>query len=139
MLQQQERFDRFVQVYNNERPHEALGQRTPASVYVRSPREYPNELAEIEYPMHDHTLRVYGTGDLWLTRGHVFFLSAVLAGQFVGVREVEDGRWLVSFLQFDLGYYDCRTRVFEPKEVEWSQYQPPSNPQSGELSPMCLL
>lgn len=139
MLQQQERFDRFVHVYNTERPHEALGQRTPASVYVRSRREYPSALPELEYPMHDHTLRVYGAGDLWLTRGHVFFLSAVLAGQRVGVREVEDGRWLVSFMQFDLGHYDCRTKLFEPKEVDWAQYTPPSDSQSGNLSPMCPL
>jgi integrase-like protein len=85
MLQQQERFDTFVHEYNNERPHEALGQRTPASLYVRSPRAYPTELPALEYPMHDHAIRVFGNGDLWLTRGHVFFLSAVLAGHFVAV------------------------------------------------------
>jgi integrase-like protein len=78
-------FDTFVHEYNNERPHEALGQRTPASLYVRSPRAYPTELPALEYPMHDHAIRVFGNGDLWLTRGHVFFLSAVLAGHFVAV------------------------------------------------------
>lgn len=141
ILQQQERFDRFVHVYNHERPHEALGQRTPASVYAPSQRDYPTTLPELEYPTHDHTLKVFGNGDLWLIRGHVFHLSIVLAGQHVGVREVEDGRWLISFMQFDLGYYDCRTRAFEPKRVEWKEPSPvTSSPESQrQVSPMCPL
>lgn len=141
ILQQQERFDRFVHVYNHERPHEALGQRTPASVYAPSQREYPTTLPELEYPTHDHTLRVFGNGDLWLTRGHVFHLSVVLAGQHVGVREVEAGRWLISFMQFDLGHYDCQTRVFEPKRVEWKEPGTVtlSSESQRQVSPMCLL
>ncbi len=51
-----------------------------------------------------------------------FFLSTVLAGEHVGLREVEDGRWLVTFMQLDLGHYDSTTKHFEalgaePQEV----------------------
>lgn len=76
-----------------------------------------------------------------LTRGHVFHLSVVLAGQHVGVREVEAGRWLISFMQFDLGHYDCQTRVFEPKRVEWKEPSTVtlSSESQRQVSPMCLL
>jgi hypothetical protein len=109
--------------------------------FLGSQREYPTTLPELEYPTHDHTLKVFGNGDLWLTRGHVFHLSVVLAGQPVGVREVEDGRWLISFMQFELGHYHCRTRVFEPKRVEWKE---PNKATSSSESlrpvlPMCQL
>ena len=113
-LQQQERFDRFVDVYNNERPHEALGQRPPVSVYSRSDRQLPEEVAEPAYPLHDEARRVYENGDLWITRRDTFKLTRALAGQVVGVREVELGRWVVTFMDYDLGYYDTRTRRFEP-------------------------
>src|SRR5207253_1275431 len=49
---QQQRFDRFRQHFNNERPHEALGQKRPASLYVPSPRPYPEKLPPLEYAGH---------------------------------------------------------------------------------------
>ena len=49
---QQVRFNRFLREYNEERPHEALGQRTPGSVYERSSRPFPGTLPELEYPGH---------------------------------------------------------------------------------------
>jgi len=117
-LQQQERFDRFVHVYNSERPHEALGQRPPASVYAQSLRQMPKKLPDPEYPLHDATLRVHPSGDLWLTKRDYFRVSSVLARELVGVREIDDGRWLITFMQLDLGHYDCRTRRFEPIQKE---------------------
>ena len=54
VLQQQARFDAFVERYNHERPHQALGMHVPATVYPPSPRPYRG-LAELDYPLHDWT------------------------------------------------------------------------------------
>jgi hypothetical protein len=49
-----------------------------------------------------------------------FNFSAVFAGQAVGIKEVQDDSWLVSFMDFDLGYFDLETRVLEPFEKAWN-------------------
>ena len=46
------------------------------------------------------------------------FLTGVLAGELVGMREVEVGRWLVTFASLDLGHFDRRTDRFEPLELD---------------------
>jgi putative transposase len=117
LLQQQERFDRFAEVYNEERPHEALGLRPPRVLYVRSDRRFPAELPIPAYPLHDEARPVYPNGDVWLQKGHYFKLTRALGGQTVGVREVEGNRCLVSFMQFDLGHYDFSTKRFEPNAL----------------------
>lgn len=112
LLQQQERFDRFRVEFNEERPHEALEQQPPASQYVPSERRYPEHLPELLYPLHDFPRLVSSHGTVRL--GQVsYYLSRVLAGEYVGLREVADGRWLVSFMSLDLGYLDERSRKFE--------------------------
>jgi putative transposase len=126
MLQQQERFDSFIDQYNFDRPHEALGQRPPADYYVKSSRDFPAELTAPEYPMHDLVRGVSRNGDVKLNRRERFFLSGSLAGEQVGLREIDDGRWLVTFMQLDLGEYDARTKAFEaigqePEEVEHTE------------------
>ena len=111
-LQQQERFDRFVRVYNHERPHQALGGAYPADVYTPSTRVYEPP-AEPEYPFHDRTVRVTRCGRICLGNRKIN-LSTVFAGQLVGIREVEDRIWLVSFLHYDLGYFDHEEGRIEP-------------------------
>ena len=120
VLQQQELFDDFVDVYNNERPHEALGQRPPRQVYTPSPRQMPDLVPEPEYPLHDFVSRVCQAGDVKFCHRQPerFFLTGVLAGELVGMREVEDGRWLVTFAGLDLGHFDRRTERFEPLELD---------------------
>lgn len=117
-LQQQERFDKFIDHYNFDRPHEALDQRLPSDFYVKSQRQMPSELPEPEYPMHDAVRKVNRMGDVRIGKRQRFFLSSVLAGEHVGMREIDDGRWLVSFVQLDLGHYDERTNRFEPIEPD---------------------
>jgi hypothetical protein len=112
ILQQQERFDRFVDEYNYERPHEALGMRRPGQLYENAERPYPKELPELEYPTHDVVRSVRQNGDVHLTKRERFFLSTALRDQRVGCREIDDGSWLVSFMQLDLGIYDARSRKF---------------------------
>lgn len=121
MLQQQERFDIFQTVFNHKRPHEALGQRTPAEFYRNSTRPYPDQLHEPHYPTHDLVVRVRRFGHIYLPGsgkkvGNVF-LSAALAGEHVGLRELDNGCWLVSFLDLDLGLLDLSVPTVRPIEV----------------------
>jgi transposase InsO family protein len=118
LLQQQERFDRFLDIFNNQRPHEALDMKTPASVYAASPRPFPNELDEPEYPLHDFTKVVSAWGHLSLGRKRHFFISNALAGQRIGLKEIDSDRLLVTFVDLDLGWVDLRTNVFQPREVD---------------------
>jgi putative transposase len=113
-LQQQARFDKFIEVFNNERPHEALGMKCPAEIYQPSTRPYQG-LPDIDYPLHDKTIVVTRCGRICLGRKKINF-SQVFAGQAVGIKEVHDDIWLVSFMDYDLGYFDMETRVLEPLE-----------------------
>ena len=92
---QQRAFARFQCEYNEQRPHEALGMATPASVYVPSEREYPARLPEMEYPDGYERRRVYEHGDIhWSNQA--IFLSEVLAGETVGLEQDEQG-WRIWF------------------------------------------
>ena len=112
LLQQQAKFDAFIEEFNRERPHEALAMRCPAEVYRPSPRPYRG-IPEPHYPFHDRTLIVTSCGRLCLHRKKIN-LSTSLAGQAVGIREVEEGIWLVSFMSYDLGYIDLEERTLQP-------------------------
>jgi transposase InsO family protein len=123
-LQQQERFDHFVREFNQERPHEALGMKCPAEVYTRSARPYRG-LPELTYPFHDREILVTACGRLCLHRKKIN-VSAVLAGQKLGIKEVDEGIWLVSFMHYDLGYFDLEQKTLQPLD----------NPFGPRLSPM---
>lgn len=112
LLAQQERFDRFVEEYNDVRPHEALGQQQPSKVYTPSPRPFPSRLPELKYPMHDDTVQVSASGHLRIARTH-FYFSAALAGQPIGVRELDDGGLLLSFMHIDLGVWRAKSGLEE--------------------------
>jgi transposase InsO family protein len=103
LLQQQERFDAFVEEFNRERPHESLDMRRPAQLYKPSPRKLPKLLREPDYPAHDDIVAVASNGNICFRRKHIY-LSAALAFQHVGLREEDDGRWLVTFMNLDLGH-----------------------------------
>jgi len=125
VLQQQARFDAFVEQFNQERPHQALGMKVPADLYVRSPRVYRG-LEELTYPFHDTTMTVTHCGRICF-KGHKVNLSQVFAGQNVGVTQVGDRIWLVTFMQYDLGYFDDETCRLEPID----------NPFGPKVLPMC--
>jgi len=114
ILQQQATFDAFVEEFNSERPHEALDMRFPAEVYTPSPRHYDG-IPEPNYPFHDRTVMVTNCGRLCFYRKKIN-LTTCLAGQAVGVKEVDDGIWLVSFMQYDLGYIDLEEKTLQPLE-----------------------
>jgi transposase InsO family protein len=123
-LQQQARFDTFVREFNTERPHEALDMNRPADVYTASPRPYQG-LPELSYPLHDQDVVVTACGRICMHRKRVN-LSQVFAGQRVGIKEVDEGIWLVSFMHYDLGYIDLEQKTLQPLD----------NPFGPRLSPM---
>lgn len=112
LLQQQSKFDDFLQEYNFERPHEALHMQSPAKHYRNSPREY-HGLPELEYPLHDKEVLITACGRICLHRKKIN-ISTVLAGQKVGIREVDDAIWLLSFMHYDLGYIDLEEKTLQP-------------------------
>jgi hypothetical protein len=109
MLQQQAKFDAFLEEFNKERPHEALHMKCPAEIYSAPPKIYKG-LSDPHYPFHDKTVVVTCCGRLCLCRKKIN-LSKCLAGQAVGIKEVEEGIWLVSFMQYDLGYIDLEEKL----------------------------
>mgnify|MGYP001815804456 CR=1 FL=1 len=111
-LQQQGRFDDFLEVYNNQRPHQGLNGNYPGEVYTPSARLY-EPLREPEYPFHDRTARVTQCGRICIKHRKIN-LSTVFAGQTVGIREVADKIWLVSFMEYDLGFFDEEAGRVEP-------------------------
>jgi putative transposase len=103
-LQQQGKFDRFLEEFNQERPHEAIGMKYPAEIYTPSLKPYKG-LSDLEYPFHDRTITVTCCGRICIGRRKIN-LSTVFAGQNVGIKEVSDKIWLVSFMKYDLGFFD---------------------------------
>jgi len=124
-LQQQAKFDDFIDCYNHERPHQALDMKYPAELYRPSPRRYRG-LGELEYPFHDRTVTVTHCGRICLGKRKINF-STVFAGQNVGIKEVSDKIWLVTFMHYDLGFFDHETCRLEPVD----------NPFEPKVLPMC--
>jgi len=120
LLQQQERFDDFQVEYNDERPHEALDMKTPSDFYQDSERSLPDPLALPEYPLHDLTRTVSPDGRLHWPYPHRVYLGRALRGKRVGLRELEDGAWLVSFADLNLGTIEAKTLVFQPYDTSLS-------------------
>ena len=123
-LQQQAKFDRFIECYNQERPHQALNMRYPAELYAPSSRPYRG-LPELAYPFHDRTITVTRCGRLCIGRRKIN-LSQVFAGQNVGIKEVSEKIWLVTFMHYDLGFFDHQTDRVECAE----------NPFAAKVLPM---
>ncbi len=123
-LQQQARFDDFLSEFNTERPHEALNMKCPAEIYTPAPRPYRG-LPEIDYPFHDRDVLVTHCGRICMHRKKIN-ISTVMAGQRLGIKEVDDGIWLVSFMNYDLGYIDLEQKTLQTID----------NPFGTRLSPM---
>jgi hypothetical protein len=123
-LQQQARFNDFVRQFNHDRPHEALAMKPPADIYRPATRSYAG-LPQIEYPFHDRDALVTACGRICMHRKKIN-ISTVMAGQKLGLKEVDDGIWVVSFMAYDLGYIDLEQKTLQPID----------NPFGKRLSPM---
>ena len=110
---QQRCFDRFRRVFNEERPHEALGQTPPAAHYDPPPRRYGGRLRAPEYDADHQVRRVHRHGEIkW--RGRLVFIGEALIGEPIGLEETDEGSWAVRYGPLDLGTMDPKgkfTRV----------------------------
>ena len=111
VLQQQGRFDEFLKEFNEERPHKALDMATPAEVYTPAGRAYEG-LPDLDYPFHDKDILVTACGRICMHRKKIN-ISTVLAGQRLGIKEVDVGIWLVSFMSHDIGYIDLEQKTLQ--------------------------
>ena len=116
---QQQRFDAFRALYNHERPHEALGQQTPASAYRSSPRPYPERLEDPSYDGDVAVRRVRSNGQIkWA--GERIFVGEALIGEPVGVVETDAGDWLVRYADVELGYIHPQRHRLSPRPLHLS-------------------
>jgi transposase InsO family protein len=109
---QQERFEFFRAEYNAVRPHEALADATPAALYTRSPRPYPSTLPPVEYPPHFEVRLVSANGGIRWLKSWVN-VSHVLAEQYVGFEEIDEGEWDLYFGRMKLGRFHEPLRRIE--------------------------
>ncbi len=109
--EQQVRFDAFRRHYNQERPHEALGQRPPAELYTPSPRAMPKKVGDPWYDA-DHQVRRVRNNGLIKWKGEMIFIGEALEGELVGIAELENGDHVVRFCRHDLGIIDHRRGIF---------------------------
>ena len=99
----------------------------PGDVYSRSARPYRG-LEDLTSPFHDATITVTRCGPICF-KGRKVNLSHALAGQNIGVTQVGDGLWLVTFMQYDLGYFDDETCRLEPIENPFGPKVLPMSPE----------
>jgi transposase InsO family protein len=104
---QQRKFNAFREEFNHERPHEALDQQTPASLYQLSAREMPNKIPPLQYPDRFEVRYVSANGGIRWKRDWIN-VSMVCVGEYVGLEEIDDGIWNVYFGPLKLGRLDER-------------------------------
>jgi putative transposase len=145
LLQQQARFDTFLDIFNNERPHEALNMQCPADVYRPSLRPYTG-LPDLDYPLHDKTIVVTRCGRICLGKHKINF-SQVFAGQAVGIEEVHDDIWLVHHDRTDrflrvwrLPHKNFVRRIDETlKRAGWHSFFEPGDTRGEVLTPQVAI
>jgi len=130
--EQQRVMERFRQEYNQVRPHEALGMRTPAAVYELSPRSFPAHVPEPEYPDTMLVYRVQQKGYFRWKRQEVF-LSEVLWGEPVGLLPIDDSWFTVYFAQVPIARFDSKQLRVTPLPKAGVDYKTDAG--KGEASP----
>jgi len=117
MNHQQLRFNEFRREYNYDRPHEALDQKTPASVYNSSSKRFPEKIREPEYDQGVEVRTVRHSGDFRFKRTY-YFISELLAGERVGLVEAADGKFEIRFGFHPIGILDIRLGKVGPKLIK---------------------
>ena len=136
MADQQKAFDRFRRQYNEERPHEALGQKTPARFYEPSRRRLPMPPwgRDFEYGERFEALRVTRTGFARF-QGATFFVSTSLHHELIGVEAANTGGWSVYFGPTYIGRLD---RVPRSRRIRFTPAAEVSPMSSDKPSPMSV-
>jgi len=116
LAKQQQAFEEFRYEYNCERPHEALGQKTPASVYQPSPRHYPIRLPQVDYDNDVVVKRVRHSGELYW-KGQFIHVSQVLAKEPIALKQIDDHLWSIYFSFYSLGILDEMIGKVSPIET----------------------
>jgi transposase InsO family protein len=107
LKEQQNIFDIFRNDFNYARPHESLKDLTPSDYYKRSDRPFVQKPHPFEYG-YDHIIRrVRHSGEIRFM-GSMFFISRLLTGRQIGLKEIADGIWQLQFSFYVLGSVDLR-------------------------------
>lgn len=127
---QQRRFDAFTQMFNEERPHEALDQTPPATHYQASSRRYDG-LRSPDYRDDDEVRRVRPRGDVpW--RGRYVFISEALAGEPIAFTPIAENRWRVRYADVELGTIDSKGKFDVRRSGACPRAATPPSPPDGE-------
>jgi hypothetical protein len=122
LLEQQKAFEQFRMEFNQERPHEALGQKPPASVYEPSERDYPEGKPQLRGYPEDWAKRTVRPGGRIRWQGQEFNITRALCGREIGLEPVDEARWAIYFERLQLGILDQRKgRVLPAKTLQWSE------------------
>lgn len=116
LLSQQERFDAYRDIFNLERPHEALSMASPGQVYTPSKRTYDPDIEPLKYPEHDITTRITKCGKIWVeNKRHQLkvHIGVPFAGYNVGLKRMADEIWQIDFMDYLLGYFDIEHQKIE--------------------------
>lgn len=113
--QQQQSFDQFKKIYNEERPHEGIEFQRPSWLYAQSPRSFPTRIPKIEYDSTmDKTRKIRTNGTMkWL--GKEVFVSETLIGESIGMRQTEDGEWMLFYSFLPIALFD--EKVFKARQL----------------------
>jgi putative transposase len=107
LREQLDRLHAFRRLYNEERPHQALANATPAEHYAPSPRRFDGVLRQPEYPRDQQVRRVRSNGEIkW--QGKLVYISSALAGEPIGLAPGDNGHWRLSYGPVALGVIDHR-------------------------------
>jgi transposase InsO family protein len=109
IIDQQKKFDFFRIEYNTDRPHESIGMKRPGELYKRSNRSFPDSIKPIEYPDNFQIRCVKSCGQISF-EGNRYYVSEMLFGDKVGLKEISDGFWQINYGLHKLGFIDLHKK-----------------------------
>lgn len=127
MVEQQKTFAQFMQEYNQERPHEALGQKTPISFYRPSSRTYPLKVPRVEYN-NDVIVRIARHNGEIKWRGGFVYISQTLVGEPIGLQQIDEHLWEVKFSYYTLGHLNSLSRKVKAAYIDSKRKVLPMSP-----------
>lgn len=107
---QQLLFESFREIYNEERPHKALNNNVPADYYIRSGRRYTGNLMGAQYEQGMKIRKVKESGEIKFG-AETFYISQMIAGEYVGFREIEEDIWEIYYSFHKMAICDMRKKI----------------------------